>query len=140
MHELSLCRSVADVVCRHAAGRRVVRVRLRIGALRQVVPDTLTSCWRLLQDDRPPPRSPTGSVPAGSVLAGSVLEVESVPAVVRCRACGAERELDHPVLRCAGCGGADVLLISGEEFLIVSMDVADAAADGPGMAKEQAEV
>ncbi|SNQ47264.1 Zn finger protein HupH (egulating hydrogenase expression) [Frankia canadensis] len=112
MHELSLCRSVADIVRRHAAGRRVIRVRLRVGALRQVVPDTLAYCWRLMQDDSVDP------------LAGSVLEVQSVPAVVRCRACGTHSELDRPVLRCAGCGGADVELVSGEEFLVVSFEVA----------------
>jgi len=50
VHELSLCRSIAVVVGEHAAGRPVERVRVRIGAFRQVVPETLVYCWGLLND------------------------------------------------------------------------------------------
>jgi hydrogenase nickel incorporation protein HypA/HybF len=48
MHELALCGSIADIVTRHAAGRRLDAVRIRIGQLRQVVPDTLEFCWELV--------------------------------------------------------------------------------------------
>jgi hypothetical protein len=34
--------------------------------------------------------------------------------------------LDLPVLVCGGCGSFEVSLRSGEEFLIVSMDLAEA--------------
>jgi hydrogenase nickel incorporation protein HypA/HybF len=113
MHELSICRSVADIVTRHAAGRRVSRVRLRVGALRQVVPETLAHCWQIAHAEPP----------GAEVLAGSVLEVESVPARVRCRACGAHGELVRPSLRCVACGGADVVLTGGEEFLVTSFEI-----------------
>ncbi len=120
MHELSICRSVAEIVSRHAAGRRVSRVRLRIGALRQVVPATLVHCWNLAYGGQP---VAAGAALAGSVLAGSVLEVQSVPARVRCRGCGECRELVRPSMCCPACGTADVELISGEEFLVTSFDV-----------------
>lgn len=112
MHELSLCRSIAVVVGEHAAGRPVERVRVRIGAFRQVVPETLVYCWELLND--------------GTDLAGSILDVEAVPAVVECRGCGARSELAVPVLRCAACAGRDVMLLSGEEFLVASLDLTEA--------------
>ncbi|CAO5228499.1 hydrogenase maturation nickel metallochaperone HypA [Frankia sp. AgKG'84/4] len=125
MHELSICRSVAEIVSRHAAGRRVSRVRLRVGALRQVVPATLVHCWNVAYGGQPAEAGVelAGSVLAGSVLAGSVLEVESVPARVRCRGCGERRELVRPSTCCPACGTADVELIGGEEFLVTSFDV-----------------
>ena len=41
MHELSLSGAIVNTVVKHAAGRPVSLVSLRVGALRQVVPDTL---------------------------------------------------------------------------------------------------
>lgn len=109
MHELSLCNAIADTVTRYAAGRRVRGVRVRIGAYRQVVPDTLAFCWEMQI--------------AGSDLAECELDVETVPAVVSCRTCGSETTLDYPILLCGECDGADVELVTGEEFLIESIDV-----------------
>ena len=41
VHELSLAGAVIDTATRHADGRRVTAVHLRVGHLRQVVPDSL---------------------------------------------------------------------------------------------------
>ena len=41
MHELSLSGAVLNTAVKHAGGRRVSLVTLRVGRLRQVVPDTL---------------------------------------------------------------------------------------------------
>lgn len=112
MHELSICRSIADIVSRHAAGRSVSTVRVRIGQLRQVVPETLVYCWSLVSEDTP--------------LDGSRLEVESVPAAIRCRGCDHRRVLDAPILACDACGSRDVEIVSGEEFLVTSLDLAEA--------------
>jgi len=50
MHELSLCEAIAGVVKNHADGRHVDVVRVRIGALRQVVPESLSFCWSPVGD------------------------------------------------------------------------------------------
>jgi hydrogenase nickel incorporation protein HypA/HybF len=110
MHELSLCRAIAQTAVDHAEGRPVRRVRVRIGHLRQVVPATLQYCWAMQIADGP--------------LAGCELEVEHVPAVVSCQACHELTPLDAPIARCGNCGGSDVELVSGEEFLVDSIDVA----------------
>ena len=112
MHELSLCEAIAATVSKHAGGRAVSEVAVRIGHLRQVVPDALTFSWEVLT--------------AGTGLAGSQLVIEQVPAVVRCDACGAETTLDLPILMCGSCEGAQVTLLSGEEFQIVSLEVSEA--------------
>lgn len=112
MHELSVCRAIATTVTEHASGREVARVEVRIGHLRQVVPDTLAYCWGVVTD--------------GTDLAGCRLEITYVPAVGRCRACDAETELTRPVLVCGQCGGREMTLVSGEEFLVASIDVLEA--------------
>lgn len=112
MHELSICGSIADIVERNAAGRRVETINLRIGQLRQVVPDTLVYCWGLVSADTP--------------LDGSSLSIESVPVRLQCQACGEQTEVgDVPVLACGACGHDEVTLVSGEEFLITSLELAE---------------
>lgn len=111
MHELSLCRSIVSISARHAQGRPVVSVRVRVGHLRQVVPDTLARCFELL-------------APAGG-LEGAVLEIVEVPAEVRCRACGATTVLERFELHCGACGGSDLEVTAGEELLVESLELAD---------------
>src|SRR5436190_17537688 len=111
MHELSLAEAIAAAAGARAAGRRVQRVSVRIGYLRHVVPDSLVFSWEVLT--------------AGTDLDGSELAVEHVPAVVACGACGATTTLDLPILVCGACEGSDVELRSGDEFLLVSIDVAE---------------
>ena len=48
MHELAIAHSVVAIAERHAAGRRVRAVELRVGHLRQVVPSSLTFAFDLL--------------------------------------------------------------------------------------------
>ena len=112
MHELSICRAVVGIVSRHADGRPVRTVHLRVGQLRQVVPDTLEYCWSLVTADTP--------------LAGAALDVESVPATIRCGQCDHTTTIAAPVLVCGACGGTAVTLVTGEEFLLTTLDLAEA--------------
>jgi hydrogenase nickel incorporation protein HypA/HybF len=115
VHELSICASIADIATRHAAGRTVVTINLRVGQLRQIVPDTLTYCWELTS--------------AGTPLDGSRISVEYVAARVRCRSCGQLTEVGAvPLFACGGCAGVDVEVVSGEEFLITSLELEGASA------------
>lgn len=111
MHELSICRAIADIVNRHSAGRPVRTVHLRVGRLRQIAPETLVYCWPLVND--------------ATALSGSTLDIEQVPAEIRCRSCAHSRQLNEPVLVCEHCGGQDVEITAGEEFLITSLELTD---------------
>ena len=111
MHELSLCQSIYGIADRARDCRPLVAVHLRVGALRQVVPETLTYCWSVVTDTTP--------------LEGSVLDVEPVPGELHCRNCGATTVLaDRFLVACAECAGAEVDVVHGEELVVTALDLA----------------
>ena len=108
MHELSLSGAIVNTVVKHATGRPVKLVTLRVGALRQVVPDSLDFYWGIVTRD--------------TLCEGAVLEQELVAARLRCEDCDAEWEVDAPAFRCLGCGGC-ATIVAGEELQVESIDV-----------------
>ncbi|MDR0959544.1 MAG: hydrogenase maturation nickel metallochaperone HypA [Propionibacteriaceae bacterium] len=126
MHELSLCRSVESIIRKAVPDRRVTVIRLDVGEWRQVIPETMITCWGWVSEDAP-------------LLAGSELAITVVPAVLRCRDCGAETRQRLPVFRCEACGSVRCDLISGEEFLVRSVDVAERPSGPPLSASDPAE-
>jgi hydrogenase nickel incorporation protein HypA/HybF len=108
MHELSIGEAIVDAVADRAAGRKVLAVSIRVGHFRQVVPEALTFAWEMLT--------------ATTDLDGAALQIEFVPAVAACGACGDRTTLDAPVLACASCGSRAVTLQSGDELLLVSVE------------------
>lgn len=113
MHELSISNAIAKVVIEHAGGRPVESVQVRVGALRQIVPDTLTFCWDVVRDQ--------------PLLENARLEIEHVPGMIECTECGTSSTLTEFVLRCPGCGSELVTVVAGQEFLVTSIEVADPA-------------
>lgn len=109
MHEIAVCEAIAGTVRQRAGDRRPALVRVRIGYLRQVVPDSLLFGWEM--------------VTAGTDLEGCRLDVDYIPAVVACAACGERSTLELPVLACGFCDGFNVELITGDEFDLASFDV-----------------
>src|SRR3954451_10148893 len=116
MHELSLSSAIVNTVVKHAQGRQVSVVSLRVGALRQVVPDTLDFYF--------------GFVAQGTVCEGAQLEQELTPARLRCARCESEWEMDLPLFVCEGCG-APAEVAGGDEFEVESIEVEEAACIAP---------
>jgi hydrogenase nickel incorporation protein HypA/HybF len=117
VHELSLSSAIVNTVVKHADGRRVSVVNLRVGRLRQVVPDSLEFYFEF--------------VARGTVCEGARLAHESVPALLRCSACEAEWEMSLPRFRCEACDSAAVAVISGNEFEVDSIEVEEVQCIGP---------
>jgi hydrogenase nickel incorporation protein HypA/HybF len=117
VHELSLSSAIVNTVVRHAAGRRVLVVNLRVGHLRQVVPDSLEFYFEF--------------VARGTVCEGARLEQEAVPAMLRCDACAAEWEMELPFFKCASCDSSAVTVTSGNEFEVESIEVEEVQCIGP---------
>jgi hydrogenase nickel incorporation protein HypA/HybF len=117
VHELSLSSAIVNTVVKHAEGRCVSVVYLRVGRLRQVVPDSLEFYFEF--------------VARGTVCEGARLELEAVPAMLRCDECHAEWEMDLPFFRCAACDSSAVSVVSGNEFEVESIEVEEVQCIGP---------
>ncbi|MDQ3863579.1 MAG: hydrogenase maturation nickel metallochaperone HypA [Actinomycetota bacterium] len=109
MHELSIAESVVQIASRHANGRRVTKVRIKVGHLRQVVPSALAFGFELVAE--------------GTPVEGAELEMEQVPAAGRCRECGVESQLMNFPLQCGACGSFDLEVVRGEELLVESLEL-----------------
>jgi hydrogenase nickel incorporation protein HypA/HybF len=105
---MAITQSVVDAVCEHAAGRRVHSVRLEVGALCAVVPDSMQFCFELATQ--------------GTVADGARLDVDLTPGTAHCRTCDLEFELPDLILLCR-CGSADVEVMTGRDLRILSMEV-----------------
>ncbi len=111
MHELALAQAVVAIAEQHAHGRRVARVELKVGRLRQVVPDALAFAFELAAQ--------------ATAVEGAELVMEDVPARISCRACAADTDVDGFPFACASCGGLDVEVTDGEQFHVVALELED---------------
>ena len=110
MHELAIAESVVRIAERHADGRRVTKVYLKVGHLRQVVPrpsPSASSWWH---------RKPGRRRGAG---AGGGPGNWKVP---RLRIGESPGELP---LQCKACGGFDLEIVAGEELYVESLEIED---------------
>jgi hydrogenase nickel incorporation protein HypA/HybF len=109
LHELAIAESIVTIAGRHANGRRVTKVQLKLGHLRQVVPSALAFTFEL--------------VAQGTSVEGAELEMEEVPAIGSCRGCGAESRLEMFPLQCGVCGGFDLRVLEGEELFVEALEL-----------------
>ena len=112
MHELSLVKSIIDVLSVHAEENgwpRVTRVTIKIGKMRQVIPDVMKFSFSVASE--------------GTPLEGAELEVVELPLSSTCRKCGFVWE--EEVFSCPECGSKDVELMHGMELDIDSVEVED---------------
>ncbi|QYX82546.1 hydrogenase maturation nickel metallochaperone HypA [Streptomyces akebiae] len=112
MHEMSVALAVVDQVA-EAADRAgdvtaVRSVRLQVGELAGVVPDSLAFCFELAC--------------SGTLLEGAELVTEAVPGRARCTSCAHEWAVGMPPrLTCPACGGTRTDLLAGRELQIVDV-------------------
>jgi hydrogenase nickel incorporation protein HypA/HybF len=110
VHELSICHAIAELARSAAGGRNVEIVRVQIGALRQVVPDSLSFSWELTREHERMPHAE--------------LELDLVAAEVRCRSCHKTSPIaSRWSVCCPSCASADVEVLRGNEFQVTSLDV-----------------
>ena len=130
MHELALSKAIVDAAARHAERRRVTVVRVRVGTLRQAIPESIGFHF--------------GIVARGTVCEGARLEQQRVAAILRCARCGSEwdpaplpaEDAQHliavPRFRCPSCGDGNAEVVAGDELVVESIDVEEDACIAPG--------
>lgn len=118
MHEFGYCEGVIAAVERRAAGRRVARIGVRIGAVHRVVPAAFEQSFQLAA--------------AGGVADGATTEVAIIPVHADCRSCGADFTSPDPAPACPQCGALEVTVDGGDEVVLewVEYHPGEGAPDG----------
>ena len=121
VHELSIANEIVAVAERTAGGLPVAVVRVKVGRLRQVVPEYLDFYFE--------------AAARGTVCEGAAMEWERLPSLLRCDRCATEwdpapapaRTEDELLVdfRCPGCRSGLHSVVSGDELLVESIDVED---------------
>ena len=111
MHELSVAGGIVAIAEQHARGRRVTRVEVEIGRLRQVVPAALRFGFDLTA--------------RGTVVDGAELALKEIPVRLQCHGCATESEAGAFPFGCATCGSLDVEVIDGEQLQVVALVLED---------------
>lgn len=112
MHELGIIQSAVGMAIETARGQGATQVhvlRMRIGALSGVVPDSLQFAFEFACE--------------GTIAAGATLEIETIPATCWCAACEREFSSDDLLGDCPTCHTISNELRRGRELELASVEV-----------------
>ena len=111
MHEVSIVEGLIDIIKETAKQNNlsnVSMVSLRIGAMRQIVPDALQFAFEI--------------VGKGTVAEGAEIRIREIATRGRCRACDKEFPVEDYCFICESCGSGDVEVIEGKELYIDTLE------------------
>lgn len=112
MHEMAIAQGLLDILReemqKHRAGR-LRSVRLHIGQLSAIVPESLSFCFEVMT--------------AGTDMEGARLDMEIIPLKGVCRSCRSGFEIENYAFECPYCGSRDIETVSGHELSVVEMEV-----------------
>lgn len=112
MHELAICQALINQIESLAAERnadRAVSIVIGMGPLSGVEAQLLRHAY------------PVAS--AGTLAEGAELVIEDLPVRVRCKQCGGESDALPNKLVCRHCGDWRTSLISGDELMLMSVEL-----------------
>jgi hydrogenase nickel incorporation protein HypA/HybF len=112
MHELAICQALMNQVENIAAERNacsVVSIVIGMGPLSGVEAQLLKHAYPVAC--------------AGTVAEGAELVIEKLPVRVSCTQCGAESDVLPNKLVCKACGDWRTTLISGDELMLMSVEL-----------------
>ena len=114
MHEMGLVQNIVDIVLKTAEQNgisKVLRVNIRAGQLRAIVPEQLQFCFQILSKESP-------------ILEGTELVVETLPVKGKCKSCQHEFSVEEYRFVCPECEHEDIDVLQGMELLVSNIEVA----------------
>ncbi len=114
MHELSIAQEIISIVQENLPegnGHPVKSVKLRIGKLTNILPDSLEFCFDALIKSTP--------------LDGAKLDIQHIPVSVKCRQCGLTHEIEGVAFLCPSCASSDIQMVAGNELQVSEIEISD---------------
>lgn len=111
MHELRIAEDLAVMVAGYAAEAglmKVEKVNISFGEYIQIVPDLFETAFSEAAKD--------------TVASGAELDIEIIPAEMRCICCGSEYKPAGDLSSCSVCGSEEIELIHGKELFVKSIE------------------
>jgi hydrogenase nickel incorporation protein HypA/HybF len=115
MHEMSIAQNIIEIVSQHLPkedAHSVTAVNVKIGEMAGVVPDSLEFSFQVIAAETPG-------------MGDAVLNMEFVPLIIRCQACGSESHPEEPVFICPVCNSVRVDIVSGTELQVTEIEIED---------------
>lgn len=116
MHELSVCQSLlsqVEGIARERNAQAVTSITIGVGALSGVEAQLLQNAYPIAS--------------AGTIAEQAQLIIESLPVRIRCNQCGSESDAQPNKLTCKNCGNWQTTLISGDELMLMSVELETSA-------------
>ena len=129
MHELSVCLALmqqVERIAREHEAESVERIVLQVGPLSGVEALLLERAWPLAS--------------TGTLAQQAQLVIETAPVRVHCTQCDTVSNVLPNRLLCSACGDFRTRLISGDEMLLVNLELSKPQPDNVATAARQAEV
>jgi len=114
MHELAIAQNILEIVQQSVPKDQAsfVRwVRVRVGQLSGIVPDSLEFCFSAIVND--------------TELRRANLTIEQVPTVSQCQVCRNRFGIEDWAFTCPVCQSTNLDLISGKELEVVEIELAE---------------
>ena len=111
MHELSIAENIIDIIINELPKNhltKVVNIKLKIGVMRQVVPEALQFGFEYLSKNTP--------------LEGAKINIENIPITAHCHLCSSDFIIQNWLESCPICQKNNFQIISGKELEIVEFE------------------
>ncbi len=112
MHELPITRSLLGLALQHAenaGGGRITALNLEVGQLSGVIDRFIQFYWDIVAE--------------GTPAEGATLNFEQVEIGMECGGCSNRFTPDGRDYECPDCSSTDVLVVDGDQFHLVSIDL-----------------
>ena len=118
MHELSIAQNILDIVQQYVPPDQqniVKAVRLKVGDLAGVVPDSLEFCFAAITTE--------------TRFKDVSLVIERTPFTLFCRSCQSTSSNEAGIVLCPACGGSETTVVSGTELQVCEIELQNESAE-----------
>jgi len=112
MHELSVAQSILDVVSQHlpAGNTTIVKsIKVRVGKLSNVLPDSLIFCF--------------GAITKDTNFEKTQLIIKIIPVTIECKDCKEIYERDEYIFLCPSCNNSNITVLGGNDLNVEEIEI-----------------